>query len=106
MFKTKHIYGKTSNVTRQLDVVTARLRLGYKYYWEYRVLNNVEGTECKLCNQAYAHTLDHYVMICPMIEEFRVRNEHDSMCSVATSFIKDDTLPEILGKYKDFACNR
>lgn len=42
------------------DAVKMRLRLGYKYYWQYKeVLFTVEESRCRVCEEENGHTLGH-----------------------------------------------
>ena len=64
---TNTTYGKASS---KVDSLVMRLRLGYKYIWQYTEGN---GIPCKLCNEPSSHTLYHYVMECNELSEFRSR---------------------------------
>ncbi|XP_068245305.1 uncharacterized protein [Palaemon carinicauda] len=62
---TRFTYGNSSV---KCDGIVMRLKQGYKYYWEYK---SGEGTACKLCDAANSHTLQHYIMECSSLAEFR-----------------------------------
>ena len=47
------------------------MRLGYKYYWQYKDVPVVAETLCQICGATKAHTLEHYVMDCPSLCRFR-----------------------------------
>ena len=62
---TNVTYGKALS---KVDTLVMRLRLGYKYYWQY---SEGDGISCKLCGQPFSHTLQHYVMFCSELSGFR-----------------------------------
>lgn len=64
-------YGTVSNVLS--DTVTMRLKLGYKYYWEYgdTALSSETDRQYRVCEERKRHTLHHSVLSCPHIAPFR-----------------------------------
>ena len=66
-----HKYGQHKTLTRPCDVVAARIRLGYRYLWQLQDNPPENHTKCKLCNEPFKHTLEHYIMECPTIAAFR-----------------------------------
>jgi len=94
---TNVCYGRTST---RVDTVIMRLRLGYKYCWQY--INGEDGIPCKLCNEENSHTLQHYLCSCPKIEDFRNPNISD-VTMQACHMINNNIVPSILKKYKYFA---
>ena len=62
---TNITYGKALS---KADTMTMRIRLGYKYIWEYTEGN---GIPCKLCHEPSSHTLHHYITECYELSEFR-----------------------------------
>ena len=94
------IYGLYKTRTRQCDIVTARIRLGYRLYWQVSTANNVEETKCKLCNEEYKRTLVHYISECHVIQPFRPPSmRYGELCSY---FISSDVLEDILMLYPKF----
>ena len=94
---TSTCYGKTSP---REDTVIMRLRLGYKYCWEYAT--SQDGIPCKLCGQDNSHTLQHYLCFCPRTEEFRDLQISDATLQ-ACHLINRNIVPNILKKNKNFA---
>ena len=97
----KHKYGRYKTQTRLCDVVTARIRMGYRYIWQ--VANNLDSSfsKCKLCEQPNQHRLEHYICECSVISEFRPEGMHYS--DLCTYFIESGILADILLMYPGFA---
>ena len=99
---TQHMYGMHKNNTRHCDIVTARIRLGYRYIWQ---VSNKEPTNefssCKVCSEPLKHTLEHYITECPEIADFRPPGMlyHD-LCNFLT---ETNVLEDILYLYPGFA---
>ncbi|XP_068212642.1 uncharacterized protein [Palaemon carinicauda] len=89
---TRFTYGKSS---AKYDGIVMRLKLGYKYYWEYK---SGEGTPCKLCDAANSHTLQHYIMECSSLAEFR--NLDDNFEQMVCFFINNNLYKNIANKFK------
>lgn len=68
---TPHRYGQHKVLTRQCDVVSARIRLGYRYLWQLQTSPPEDLTKCKLCDAPRSHTLEHYIADCPKVAAFR-----------------------------------
>ena len=111
----EHKYGKSKYYTRECDKVAVRVRLGYRYTWEIahpdiqdtnvdneQIQNGViQYTKCKLCDQAYKHTLPHYIVECKEIEDFRPNAlNYYELCQ---HFVNVNVLSDILELYPDFA---
>ena len=97
----RFIYGTHKARTRQCDIVTARIRLGYRHIWQVNETGNVEYTKCKLCDAEFKHTLEHYIAECHVIEPFRPPNKrYQEICDF---FTNTDVLEDILALYPKFA---
>lgn len=79
-----------------------RMRLGYKYYWQYREVFNIEETRCRVCGEENGPTLDHYVLKCSCVREFRNNNIVDVTLQIIW-MLPNGVVEEILKKYKDIA---
>ena len=96
--ETDYVYGR--NVV--MDTVMMRLRLGYKYYWEYGYEVDQEDRMCRVCGRNNSHTLEHYVMHCPLLKEFRNQNI-ESVTDQIIWMIKNYKIEEIVKKRYVFA---
>lgn len=94
---TDYVYGRHSFA---VDLITMRLRLGYKYYWE--VCSGAECEPCALCARPGGHTLEHYVQYCPAINEYRPQG-HWNITELICHFIQKDVLANIIKNYPMFA---
>ena len=93
----EYVYGRHSALQ---DLVTMRLRLGYKYYWE--VCRGAAPEPCPLCASPGGHSLQHYVLYCPSLEDFRPQGRWE-LTRLICWFINNDVLPEIIKKCPMFA---
>ncbi len=84
------------------DSIYMRLRLGYKYIWQYGVDVSEKDKECKLCSMPYAHTLEHYVLECHLIEKYR-NKEINSVPHQIVWMCDNGIIDSILRSYKNFA---
>ena len=70
--RTSYKYGTHKILTRQCDVVAAKIRLGYTPIWQLNELkgrgNNIDHTKCALCGGERMRTLVHYLDQCPIIK--------------------------------------
>ena len=84
------------------DVVVARIRLGYRHIWQ--VSNAVpipEHSACKLCDKPLKHTLEHYIIECDTVKDFRPPDLlYLELCNY---FIESGVLEDILAVYPKFA---
>ena len=81
------------------DAVAMRLRLGYRYYWE---VSDSPAVCCTLCAKPGGHTLHHYVMECPSIDNFRPQADLDLPQTICW-LLRNDVLPAILKEHPRFA---
>ena len=72
---TPYKYGTHKILTRQCDVIAARVRLGYRAIWQLHEEkgydSNIEHTKCALCGGEKMRTLVHYIDQCPVIQPLR-----------------------------------
>ncbi|KAG0725031.1 Gag-Pol polyprotein [Chionoecetes opilio] len=92
-------YGKKGT---QCDAMKMRMRLGYKYYWQYKGVSTVEETRCTVCGAENGHTLEHYVLRCSCVSGFR-NNNIDDVTEQIIWMLQNGVVEEILGNCKDFA---
>ena len=93
---TNFTYGK-SNV--RYDSIAMRLRLGYKYVWEYRKDDSI--VPCKICGMNGLHTMFHYVMECSQLSEFR-NASIDSIEEMVCYMFNNEVIKGVLAKFKKF----
>ncbi|XP_069159087.1 uncharacterized protein [Procambarus clarkii] len=93
-------YGKGKSTWK--DSIYIRLRLGYKYIWQYGVDVSEKDKECKLCSMPHAHTLEHYVLECQLIENYR-NKEINSVPHQIVWMCDNGMKDSILRSYKNFA---
>ena len=82
-------------MVRRHNVVSARLRLGYRPPWQ---VAGVEGeppfTECRLCRARLANTIEHYCLACPTVRHLLPHGlQLDAVCR---QLLNGNILDEIL----------
>ena len=99
--ETTFTYGGKGN-SRHKELVNARLRLGYHYSWQVMGANADNPGHCRICNEIEGHTLYHYVMICPEVQEFmddNIRALEEQVIQLLSGGVVD----QILKRFRDFA---
>ena len=95
------MYGKHKTMTRHCDVVTARIRMGYRHIWQVDRRQRSAFAKCKVCDAPDKHTLEHYIAECPLISDFRPQGyRFHELCN---HFIETNILEDILLLYPGFA---
>ena len=91
-----------SKIERRIGISYARIKLGYKYIWEY-TNNNEYCNKCRICKKEKGHTLEHYLRECPIIGKYRGKNEIvGTLESEAERFLNIELLGEILENHPGF----
>lgn len=68
----------------QCDVSVGHFHNKYRSRWEVVMWLSADQAVCKLCQDAYSHTLVHYVMDCRPIEYFRPPNvQYQVICDLS-----------------------
>lgn len=93
------VYGINGG-NRRKETVISTLRLGYSYLWQVGVNVDDINKKCKVCGEVQGHNLQHYIMVCPYIEEYRNKDLNDIHDQARYLIAK---VPEILKKYAGFA---
>ena len=96
--ETSFKYG--SNVV--VDTVIMRLRLGYKYYWEYGFEVDEADRMCRVCGGIGSHTLAHFVLHCPPLQQFR-NNNIDNVTEQIIWMLNNGRIEKIVKNFKNFA---
>ncbi|XP_076062345.1 uncharacterized protein LOC143037690 [Oratosquilla oratoria] len=97
----KYKYRRKGLMVRRHNVVSARLRLGYRPPWQ---VAGVEGepvfTECRLCHAPLANTIEHYCLACPTVKHLIPQGlPLDAICR---HLLSQNRLDEILVRYPRF----
>ena len=66
---TNFTYGKHKNKLK--DSLYTRLRFGTPFYGELGMSVSDDDKKCKLCYHPMSHTLQHYILQCPVLTPFR-----------------------------------
>ena len=86
---------------RRHNVVSARLRLGYRPLWQVSQMEDVPHySSCKLCNLNNANTLHHYCLECPTVMHLLPQGQE--LIDVCEYLMKDDHLDKVLLVYPHF----
>ena len=90
-----------------IDTVKTRLILGYKYYWQCTWVSQRSEAEkaCKVCGAREAHTLEHYILSCPELQDFRncqIPNVREQI----VWFLSNGVVERILRRFNFFAPSR
>jgi len=90
---------------RATEICYSRIKLGYKYTWEFLPDPDEVFHKCKLCHSPRDNKLEHYLLNCPMIAVHRLPNCHD-IVQQARHILVPDRLSEIVRRYRGFAKGR
>ena len=97
----KYTFRRRGLMVRRHNVVSARLRLGYRPPWQ---VAGVEGepsfTECRLCHAPHANTVEHYCLACPTVRHLLPQGlPLDAVCR---HLLVDNVLDDLLVRYPRF----
>ena len=88
-------------MVRRHNVVSARLRLGYRPVWQVSQDENVPHySTSKLCHLPNANTLHHYCLVCPTVKGL-LPQEQDLLL-ICKYLLQDDNLHLILMRFLPF----
>ena len=74
-------YRRRGLMVRRHNVVSARLRLGYRPPWQITgVEEERHFTECCLCHQPRGNTVEHYCMACPTVRDLLTQGQPLEVC--------------------------
>lgn len=86
---------------RKHNVVSARLRLGYRPLWQVAGLEDEPHyTSCPLCHSANSNHLHHYCLDCPTVGDLLPRGQ--PLLAVCQHLLQDDHLDLILTRHPQF----
>ncbi len=91
----KYSYRNRGLMVRRHNVVSARLRLGYRPPWQ---VAGVEGepafTDCRLCHSPHSNTIEHYCLACPTVRHLLPQGQ--PLDAVCRHLLNHEMLEEIL----------
>ncbi|XP_050738498.1 uncharacterized protein LOC127009443 [Eriocheir sinensis] len=97
----KYSYRRRGLMVRRHNVVSARLRLGYRPPWQ---VAGVEGepvfTECRLCRSPLSNTIEHYCLACPTVRGLLPQGQ--PLDAVCRHLLNHDSLDVILVRHPRF----
>ncbi|XP_066948657.1 uncharacterized protein [Macrobrachium rosenbergii] len=99
--QSSHKYRRRGLMVRRHNVVSARIRLGYRPVWQVgQTLDIPHYTSCKLCNLANANNLEHYCLHCPTVRNLLPQGQN--LLQTCQYLLKDDHLDLILTRHPHF----
>ena len=97
----KYTHRRRGLMVRRHNVVSARLRLGYRPPWQ---IAGVEGephyTDCRLCRAPLANTIEHYCLECPTVRHLLPQGQ--PLDAVCRHLLQPEFLDEVLVLYLGF----
>ena len=100
--RQKYTYRRRGLMVRRHNVVSARLRLGYRPPWQVAGVDGEPAyTDCHLCHAPLSNTVEHYCLSCPTVRD--VMPQHIGLYDICKYLVyKDNVLDEILIRYPHF----
>ncbi len=97
----RHKYRRHGLMVRRHNVVSARIRLGYRPVWQVSQAEDVlHYSSCKLCNRPNANTLDHYCLQCPTVTDLLPQGQ--DLLHICKYLLTDDKLDVVLARHPHF----
>ena len=97
----KHKYRRHGPMVRRHNVVSARLRLGYRPVWQVSQTEDMPHySSCKLCDSPNANTLDHYCLHCPTV--INLLPHGYNLIQICKHLLADDNLDVLLVRHPHF----
>ena len=97
----RYEYRRHGLMVRRHNVVSARLRLGYRPVWQVSQAQDMPHySSCRLCNTPNANTLDHYCLHCPTVINILPRGL--DLINVCKHLLTDDHLDVLLTRHPHF----
>ena len=94
-------YRRYGLMVRRHNIVTARLRLGYRPVWQVSEAGDIPHfSNCRLCNTPNANSLHHYCLECPSVRDRLPQGR--PLHSVCDFILKDNNLDVILVQHPHF----
>ena len=97
----RYRYRRHGIKVRRHNVVSARIRLGYRPVWQVARLEEEEHfTTCTLCNAPFCNTLDHYCLHCPVVHNMLPQRQ--SLVDICRFLLNHENLDIILARHPQF----
>ena len=101
LFVSENTHIKYGKALSKVDTLNMRIKLGYNYCWQYIDDN---GKPCRLCGEAFSHTLEHYMLECFELIEFR-ESSITSVPEMVCHFLNNNITERICKKFPKFIWN-
>ena len=96
-----HKYRRHGLMVRRHNVVSARLRLGYRPVWQVAQADDMpQYSSCKLCDRHNANNLEHYCLQCPTVAHLLPRGQN--LVNICKYLLTDHNLDLILTRHPHF----
>lgn len=94
-------YRRNGLIVRRHNIVTARIRLGYRPVWQVSEAGDIPHfSNCKLCGAPNANSLHHYCLECPSVRDMLPQGR--PLLSVCDFILDGDNLDIILTRHPHF----
>ncbi len=94
-------YRRTGLMVRRHNVVSARLRLGYRPLWQVSDAGDIPHySTCKLCDAPNANHLQHYCLECPSVRDLLPQGQ--DLIDVCRFLFADNNLDAVLTRHPNF----
>ena len=91
-----------NKVKRIVENAYVRIKIGYKYLWEY-CRNENYPAHCQVCRQGEGHRLEHYLRECSVIGKYRNKEATGSLDHETERFLDLELLDGVIENHKGFA---
>ena len=95
-------YLEHSLTSRRFQVTYSRIRLGYKYLWQFGIPSSDAQKRCHVCFLPEGHTLNHYILRCPSTGLLRLPDV-DDFARQAHNLLQGGKLACLKRRYPNFA---
>ncbi|KAG0712907.1 hypothetical protein GWK47_017388 [Chionoecetes opilio] len=93
----RYKYRRRGLMIRRHNVVSARLRLGYRPFWQGAGVEDEPHFSCPLCHSPNASTLEHYCLSCPEVRDMLPRGQ--PLLDICRHLLVHDNLEALLPRY-------
>ncbi|KAG0720142.1 Gag-Pol polyprotein [Chionoecetes opilio] len=94
-------YRRRGLMARRHNIVSARLRLGYRPVWQVSEAGDIPHfSSCKLCDRPRANSLQHYCLECPSVRDMLPQGQ--PLLAVCDFLLTDSNLDVVLVRHPHF----